>query len=54
MLIVRHKRQFLEPRLPHTLFLDGLYAGTLTGDELRLDAPPGTYRLRVQLGECEF
>lgn len=50
MLTVRHTRHWYEPRLPHSLFIDGLYAGTMLGDELRMEIPPGFYSLRVQFG----
>ena len=49
-LTLRHKRRFYEPRLPHLLFVDGLYAGTMQGDEFSLRMPSGRYRLRVQFG----
>ena len=32
------------------VFLDGLYAGTLQNDNLQIDAPKGSYALRVQFG----
>ena len=50
MLIVRHVRRPYEPRLPHLLFIDDLYAGTMQGDEVHLEVPSGSYRLRVQFG----
>ena len=37
-------------RLPHLLFIDGLYAGTMQGDELSMQMPAGNYSLRVQFG----
>ena len=49
-LTIRHKRRFYEPRLPHLLFVDGLYAGTMQGDDFSLRMPTGRYRLRVQFG----
>ena len=49
-LTLRHKRRVYEPRLPHLLFVDGLYAGTMQGDEFSLRMPSGRYRLRVQFG----
>lgn len=51
MLTIRHIRHWYEPRLPHAVFLDGLYAGMVGKDGcLRLDAPSGGYALRVQFG----
>ena len=50
MLTIRHIRHWYEPRLPHAVFLDGLYAGMLKDDQLRLDAPRGNYDLKVQFG----
>ena len=50
MLVVRHSRHWYEPRLPHLVFVDGMLAGVMRGDELRLDAPAGSYSLRVQFG----
>ena len=49
-LTLRHRRHFYEMRLPHLLFIDGLYAGTMQGDELSMQVPAGCYRLRVQFG----
>lgn len=50
MLTIRHLRHWYEPKLPHIAFLDGLYAGELQDDQLLLDAPAGSYNLRVQFG----
>lgn len=51
MLTIRHIRHWYEPRLPHVVFLDGLYAGMVGQDDcLLLDAPRGTYDLKVQFG----
>jgi len=51
MLTIRHIRHWYEPRLPHAVFLDGLFAGMVGKDDcLRLDAPHGSYALRVQFG----
>ena len=50
MLTVRHIRHWYEPRLPHMLFIDGLYAGNMQSDELRMEIPAGSYDLRVQFG----
>lgn len=50
MLTIRHIRHWYEPKLPHVVFLDGLFAGMLKDDILELDAPPGKYDLRVQFG----
>ena len=50
MLTIRHIRHWYEPKLPHMVFLDGLFAGMLKDDILELDAPPGKYDLRVQFG----
>ncbi len=50
MLTIRHLRHWYEPRLPHAVFLDGLFAGMLQEDSLQIDAPHGSYELRVQFG----
>jgi len=50
MLTLRHSRRFYEPRLPHLVFVDGLYAGTMQGDEMPLPLPAGRYAVRVQCG----
>lgn len=50
MLTLRHSRRFYEPRLPHLVFVDGLYAGTMQGDEMQLSLPAGRYQVRVQFG----
>jgi hypothetical protein len=50
MLTIRHIRHWYEPRLPHAVFLDGLFAGMLKDDQLLLEAPSGSYNLRVQFG----
>ena len=49
-LTIRHRRHFYEMRLPKLLFIDGLYAGTMQGDELSMQMPAGNYSLRVQFG----
>ena len=50
MLTIGHQRHWYEPKLPHAVFLDGLYAGMLKDDLLQLDAPMGNYTLKVQFG----
>lgn len=50
MLTIRHIRHWYEPRLPHAVFLDGLYAGMLKDDQLQINAPRGSYELKVQFG----
>ncbi len=45
-----HKRRFYEARLPHLLFIDGLYAGTMRADTYQLQLPSGSYQVRVQFG----
>ena len=50
MLAIRHNRHWYEPRLPHLVFIDGLYAGTMQGDSFTLELPPGSYSLKVQFG----
>ena len=51
MLTIRHIRHWYEPRLPHAVFLDGLYAGMLKNDQLQINAPRGSYELKVQFGD---
>ena len=51
MLTIRHIRHWYEPRLPHAVFLDGLFAGMVGKDgRLQLDAPRDNYDLKVQFG----
>lgn len=51
MLTIRHRRHFYEPRVPHIVFLDGMYAGMVGKDDvLRIGAPPGRYSVKVQFG----
>ena len=49
-LTIRHKRHWYEPRLPHAVFLNGYYAGTLKDGQLQGEVPLGNYALRVQFG----
>lgn len=48
-LTLRHQRHFYEPRLPHLIFIDDLYAGTMQ-DETQMQMPAGHYKMRVQFG----
>lgn len=48
-LTLRHQRRFYEPRLPHLIFIDDLYAGTMQG-ETQIQMPAGHYKMRVQFG----
>lgn len=50
MLTLRHQRRFYQPRLPHFIFVDGLYAGTMHGDSIDIPIPSGLHQLRVQCG----
>ena len=50
MLTIRHIRHWYEPRLPHAVFLDGLFAGMIRDDQLHINAPQGSYKLRIQVG----
>ena len=50
MLIVRHKRHWYEPKLPHAVFINGLYVGMMKDHDLRIEIPAGTYSLKVQFG----
>ena len=50
MLTIRHIRHWYEPRLPHAVFLDGFYAGTIRDSKLHINAPQGSYNLRIQVG----
>jgi hypothetical protein len=49
ILTLRHQRRFYEPRLPHLIFIDDLYAGTMQ-DENQIQMPAGHYKMRVQFG----
>lgn len=50
MLSIQWRRQPLEPRLPHLIFIDGHYAASMQGEQLSLLLPPGDYSLRIQCG----
>ena len=50
MLTVRHIRHWYEPKLPHAVFINGFFAGMMRDHDLRIEAPPGKYSLRVQFG----
>lgn len=50
MLIIKHIRHWYEPKVPHAAFLEGLFAGMVKDEPLRLEVPPGTYSLKVQFG----
>ena len=50
ILTILHRRRFYEVRLPHLVFIDGLYAGTMRGDEMQVQLPAGRYQVRVQFG----
>lgn len=49
-LTIRHKRHWYEPKLPHAVFLNGYYAGTLKDDQVQGEILPGNYALQVQFG----
>ena len=49
-LTLHHRRHFYEPQLPHIVFIDGLYAGTMQGDKMQRAIPQGNYALRIQCG----
>lgn len=50
MLTLHHNRHWYEPRLPHVVFIDGLFYSTMHVDTMKLDIPAGCYNLRVQFG----
>lgn len=50
ILTILHRRRFYEARLPHLVFIDGLYAGTMRGDVMQMQLPAGRYQVRVQFG----
>ena len=50
MLTIRHIRHWYEPKLPHAVFIDGLFAGMMKDEPLQLNVPHGNYTLRVQFG----
>ena len=39
-LTIRHKRHWYEPKLPHAVFLNGYYAGTLKDGQLQGEILP--------------
>ena len=39
-LTIRHKRHWFEPKLPHSVFLNGYFVGMLKDDRLRGEVPP--------------
>lgn len=49
-LVVQARRHFLEPRLPHGIYLDGHLVCMMQRDMVRLQLPAGTYDLRIQFG----
>ena len=49
-LTIRYKRHWFEPKLPHSVFLNGYFVGMMKDDQLRVQVPPGSYSLRVQFG----
>ena len=50
ILTIRHKRHWYEPKLPHSVFLNGYFVGMMKDDQLRVQLPQGSYSLRVQFG----
>ena len=50
MLTVRHNRHWYEPKLPHAVFINGLYVGMMKDHDLRIEIPAGSYSLKVQFG----
>ena len=50
MLTIRHIRHWYEPKLPHTVFINGYYAGMVKDGDLRIEIPAGIYSLKVQFG----
>ncbi len=47
---IQHRRHFLEPQLPHIVFIDGHVAAIMKGDILMMEIPTGRYELRIQCG----
>ena len=39
-LTIRQKRHWFEPKLPHSVFLNGYFVGMLKDDQLRGEVPP--------------
>ena len=50
MLTVRHIRHWYEPKLPHAVFINELYVGTMKDHDLHIEIPAGSYSLKVQFG----
>lgn len=50
MLIIRHIRHWYEPKLPHAVFINGLYVGMMKDQDMRIEIPAGNYSLKVQFG----
>ena len=49
-LTIRHIRHWYEPKLPHAVFINGLYVGMMKDHDLRIEIQTGSYALRVQFG----
>ena len=43
MLTVRHIRHWYEPKLPHAVFINELYVGTMKDHDLHIEIPAGSY-----------
>ena len=50
MLTIHHIRHWYEPKLPHAVFINGLYVGMMKDRDMRIEIPQGSYSLRVQFG----
>ena len=49
-LTIHHNRHWYEPKLPHAVFINGLYVGMMKDHDLRIEIPAGSYSLKVQFG----
>ena len=47
---IRHIRHWYEPKLPHAVFINGLYVGMMKDHDLRIEIQTGSYSLKVQFG----
>ena len=50
MITIHHLRHWYEPKLPHAVFINGLYVGMMKDHDLRIEIPAGSYSLKVQFG----
>ena len=50
MITIHHLRHWYEPKLPHAVFINGLYIGMMKDHDRRIEIPASSYSLKVQFG----